>query len=129
MFLFRLVFISIIILYNIQQYYNIIQYLKLKYNKVYKASFLLISMPKKVSELEDSNLFLRGKLIEFLKKNSNFAYTLRELHEIFLKEDSKLDCKYKGSPKKLYHLIYGYLRDFKLKNKVIKKGNYYYFKR
>ena len=82
-------------------------------------------MPKEVKELEDSSIFLRGKLLEFLKKNSKLAYTLKELHEIYLKQEKK----YQKNPKTLYHLIYGYLREFRLSNQIIKKGNYYYFKK
>jgi len=81
-------------------------------------------MPKEVKELEDSNIFLRGKLLEFLKKNSKYAYTLKELHHLYLKQEKK----YQKNPKILYHLIYGYLREFRLKNQIIKKGNYYYYK-
>ncbi len=86
-------------------------------------------MPKRVSELEESNLFLRGKLLSFLKKNSHLAYTLKELHGISMKEDSKSEKKYSSRPKALYHLIYGYLREFRLEDKIIKKGNYYYCKK
>jgi len=86
-------------------------------------------MPKEVKDLEDSSIFLRGQLLQFLKKNSNLAYTLKELHEIYLKEDSKSSKKYKSNPKSLYHLIYGYLREFRMKNQIIKKGNYYYYKK
>lgn len=82
-------------------------------------------MPKEVKELESSQIFLRGKLLEFLKKNSKLAYTLNELHQFFLKQEKK----YKSDPKILYHLIYGYLREFKLKDQIIKKGNYYYYKK
>ncbi len=85
-------------------------------------------MPKEVKELEESNIFLRGKLFQFLQKNSHLAYTLNELHQIYLKEDSKAEKKYQSNPKILYHLIYGYLREFKLKDQIIKKGNYYYIK-
>ena len=81
-------------------------------------------MPKEVSSLEESNLFLRGKLLYFLKKNSRFAYTLKELHGIFLGEDKKSDRKYADSPQVLYHLTYGYLRDFRLRGMIMKKGKY-----
>ncbi len=86
-------------------------------------------MPKKVSELEEPSLFLRGKLLNFLKKNSHLAYTLKELHDIYLKEDFKTEKKYQSDPKVLYHLVYGYLREFKLQNLITKKGNYYYYKK
>lgn len=86
-------------------------------------------MPKEVKELEESTIFLRGKLLQFLKKNSHLAYTLKELHQIYLKEDSKSEKKYQSNPKTLYHLIYGYLREFKLKNQITKRGNYYYHKK
>ena len=86
-------------------------------------------MPKEVKELEDSNIFLRGKLLFFLKKNSKYAYTLKELHAHFLKIDSSAEKKYQSNPQVLYHLIYGYLREYKLKDIITKKGNYYYFKK
>ena len=86
-------------------------------------------MPKEVKELEDSNIFLRGKILEFLKKNFKYAYTLKELHSSFLDLDKKSEKKYQQNPVILYHLIYGYLREFRLKNQVIKKGNYYYYKK
>jgi len=82
-------------------------------------------MPKEVKDLEDSSIFLRGQILQFLKKNSKLAYTLKELHEIYLKKEKK----YQKNPKVLYHLIYGYLREFRLKNQINKKGNYYYFKK
>jgi len=85
-------------------------------------------MPKEVKDLENPNIFLRGKLLQFLKKNKKYAYTLKELHQHFLKLDSKSDKKYKSNPKILYHLIYGYLREFRLKDQIIKKGNYYHKK-
>jgi len=86
-------------------------------------------MPKEVRKLEETSSSTRGKLLQFLKKNSHLAYTLRELHEIFLDKDAKLENKYSDSPRVLYHLIYGYLREFRLKNNIVKKGNYYYYKK
>ena len=85
-------------------------------------------MPLPVSKLENSKLFLRGRLLDFLKRNSKLAYTLKELHEIFLDLDKKSEKKYQQNPKVLYHLIYGYLREFILSNKITKRGNYYYTK-
>lgn len=88
-------------------------------------------MPKRVAELEsrpeERASFLRGKLIEFLKKNSELAYTLNELYEHFLKQD-KISTKYQKNSKILYHLIYGYLREFKQKKLVVHSGNYYYYR-
>ena len=85
-------------------------------------------MPKEVKELEDSSVFLRGKLLHFLKKNNKYAYTLNELHKHFFEIDKKSEKKYQSNPKVLYHLIYGYLREFRLHDQVTKKGNYYYKK-
>ena len=88
-------------------------------------------MPIKVEELKkggvESKLFLRGQILDFLKKNSEYAYTLRELHHYFLKKDKVNWKKYVGKEKVLYHLIYGYLRDFISKKNVIKEGNFYYY--
>jgi len=86
-------------------------------------------MPKEVKDLEESSIFLRGKLLEFLKKNTKYAYTLKELHQHFLKLDSKSEKKYESQSQVLYHLIYGYLREFRLKNLVTKQGNYYHIKK
>ena len=86
-------------------------------------------MPKEVSRLEESSVFLRGKLLNFLKKNSHLAYTLKELYEIFLDKDAGSEKKYVSQSNVLYHLVYGYLREFKLENKVVKRGNYYYYKK
>ncbi len=90
-------------------------------------------MPKRVSELESSSdghlSFLMAQLLAFLKKNSEFAYTLKELHNHFLELDKQGDEKYQKNPKVLYHLIYGYLRVFGLKKLIVHKGNYYYYKK
>jgi len=83
-------------------------------------------MPKEVKDLENSNIFIRGQLLQFLRKNSKLAYTLKELHQHFINLDKKSEKKYQSDPKVLYHLIYGYLREFRLQNQIIKNGNYYY---
>lgn len=88
-------------------------------------------MPKKVSEIEslpeEKAYFLRGKILEFLRKNPGLAYTLKEIFNHFLELDRKSDQKYQKNRSILYHLIYGYLREFKLKKLVVHKGNYYYY--
>ncbi|MEK6934672.1 MAG: hypothetical protein AABW46_02230 [Nanoarchaeota archaeon] len=88
-------------------------------------------MPIKVEDLKkggvESKLFLRGQILNFLKKNSSYAYTLKELHIYFLKQDRKFVKKYASKEKTLYHLIYGYLREYILKKKVVKEGNFYYY--
>lgn len=80
-------------------------------------------MPIKVSELEKGfeKSSLRGKTLEFLKKDPELAYTLKEIHLHFSKEIKHIDSKV------LYKLIYNYLREFSLQKLVIHKGNYYYF--
>ena len=85
-------------------------------------------MPKEVKELENPNIFLRGQLIQFLTQNKKYAYTLKELYQHFLEQDKKTNKKYQSNSKILYHLVYGYLREFKLHKQIIKKGNYYYKK-
>lgn len=88
-------------------------------------------MPKKVVDVEsmpeEKAYFLRGKILEFLKKNQDLAYTLKEIYNHFLELDRKSGQKYQKDKSILYHLIYGYLREFKLKKLIIHKGNYYYF--
>ncbi|MEK6951600.1 MAG: hypothetical protein AABX29_01160 [Nanoarchaeota archaeon] len=88
-------------------------------------------MPIKVEELKkggvESKLFLRGQILDFLKSNSEYAYTLKELYGHFLKKDMHSEKKYISKEKILYHLIYGYLREFILKKKVVRGGNFYYY--
>ena len=88
-------------------------------------------MPIKVEDLKkggvENKLFLRGQILNFLKNNSKYAYTLKELHQNFLKLDQTREKKYVSKEKVLYHLIYGYLRNFILNKKVVKEGNYYYY--
>ncbi|MBI2499722.1 hypothetical protein HYV88_05760 [Candidatus Woesearchaeota archaeon] len=88
-------------------------------------------MPIKVEELKkggvESKLFLRGQILDFLKNNSKYAYTLKELYTYFLERDTKSEKRYINKKKVLYHLIYGYLREFIKKNKVVKEGNFYYY--
>jgi len=88
-------------------------------------------MPIRVDDLkkggEESKLFLRGQILDFLKRNSKYAYTLRELHNHFLELDKTRYKKYTNKEKTLYHLIYGYLRNFILEKKVVKGGNFYYY--
>ncbi len=88
-------------------------------------------MPKKVAEIEslpeEKAYFLRGKVLEFLRKNPDLAYTLKEIFNYFLELDKKSEQRYQKSRHVLYHLIYGYLREFKLKKLVLHKGNYYYY--
>ncbi|MEK6937151.1 MAG: hypothetical protein AABW58_03715 [Nanoarchaeota archaeon] len=80
-------------------------------------------MPIKVADLEkgQESSSIRGKTLQFLKKNPELAYTLKEIHANFSKEINHIDSKV------LYKLIYNYLREFTLKKSVIHKGNYYYF--
>ena len=88
-------------------------------------------MPIKVEDLKKGDvgnkLFLRGQILDFLKNNSNYAYTLKELHQHFLKLDKTREKKYISKEKVLYHLIYGYLRSFVLNKGVVKEGNYYHY--
>jgi len=87
-------------------------------------------MPKKVAEIEslpeEKAIFLRGKILEFLRKNHTLAYTLKEIFHHFLELDNRSEQKYQKNQSVLYHLIYGYLREFRLKKQIIHKGNYYY---
>lgn len=88
-------------------------------------------MPIRVEELKKGNVqnkfFLRGQLLDFLKKNYEYAYTLNELYTYFLRLDRLKDKKYSSKEKSLYHLVYGYLRSFISKKQVIKEGNFYYY--
>jgi len=88
-------------------------------------------VPITVSELENSQgkSSLRGKILEFLSKNSGLAFKLKEIHIHFLELDKKGENKYKGKEKILYRIIYNYLRDFSFKSFVIHKGDYYYYKK
>ena len=87
-------------------------------------------MPIKVSDLESNNYesfnSLRKKILIYLQKNQDLAFTLKELFEHFLKQDKELPKRYEKSPKVLYNLIYGYLRNYELKGQIIHKGNFYY---
>ncbi len=82
-------------------------------------------MPIKVSDLEkgQEKSSLRGKTLEFLKKDADLAFTLKEIHQHFLKQSSA----YTKAPENLYKLIYNYLREFSIQGLVIHKGNYYFF--
>ena len=88
-------------------------------------------MPIKVIDLKrgKEKVSLRGKTLELLKRNSDMAYTLKELYNLFLEEDKKTDNLYKNKTNVLYKLIYNYLREFILHGVVIHKGNYYYYKK
>ena len=87
-------------------------------------------MPIKVFELEQGKErnSVRGKILEFLKKNPDLAYTLKEIYTFCINED-KSDNNYKTNPKTLYKLTYNYLRDFAILGLVIHKGNFYYYKK
>ena len=87
-------------------------------------------MPIKVAELKEGKEknSLRGKLLEFLKKNSDLAYTLKEIYTFF-KEEKTIIGVYESKQDILYKLIYNYLRDFVLQGLVVHKGNYYHFKK
>lgn len=87
-------------------------------------------MPVEVRYLKrgmQDKIFLRGQVLDFLKKNSRYAYTLNELYEFFLKRDIHSERKYISKKNVLYHLIYGYLREFIKNKKVMKEGNFYYY--
>jgi len=88
-------------------------------------------MPIRIDDLKRGGVgnkrFLRGQILDFLKKNSKYAYTLKELYTHFLKLDSGGDKKYISKENGLYHIIYGYLRSFILKKQVVKDGNFYYY--
>ena len=88
-------------------------------------------MPIKVIDLKKGKekVSLRGKTLDLLKRNSDMAYTLKELYNLFLEEDKRGENFYKNKPSVLYKLIYNYLREFILKGVVIHKGNYYYYKK
>lgn len=82
-------------------------------------------MPIKLIDLEKGaeKASLRGKTFEFLKNNSDLAYTLKEITSFFSKQNKNYRSK------TTYKLIYNYLRDFTLKGSVIHKGNYYFYKK
>ena len=88
-------------------------------------------MPVTVKDLlegpKENTLFLRSRILEFLKKNSNLAYTLNEIYTHFLELDKKGPKKYKNE-KVLYKLIYGYLNDFVKKEEIVHKGHFYFYK-
>ena len=86
-------------------------------------------MPKTVAKLknEREEVPLRKNLLNFLKKNNNLAYTLRELHEHFSRLDKKESKLYANKEKVLYKLIYTYLREFKLQKLVSHKGRHYFY--
>ncbi len=85
-------------------------------------------MPVKVIDLEKGNdkNSLRGKVLELLKKDPSLAYTLREIYSHFMQEN-EINNHYKNKQQILYKLIYNYLREFKLKDVITHKGNYYYY--
>ncbi len=86
-------------------------------------------MPIRVSELEKGkeSISLRGKTLGLLKNNSDLAYTLKEISNLFLEQDKKAENVYKNNPKVLYKLVYNYLREFREAGFVIHKGNYYFY--
>ncbi|MBI2672572.1 hypothetical protein HYX16_06580 [Candidatus Woesearchaeota archaeon] len=86
-------------------------------------------MPKAVIELknEKEEVPLRKNLLNFLRKNSDLSYTLKELHEHFLKLDEKGTKLYSGKEKALYKLVYTYLREFHLQKLVSHKSRYYFY--
>ncbi|MBI2672322.1 hypothetical protein HYX16_05290 [Candidatus Woesearchaeota archaeon] len=86
-------------------------------------------MPKRVVELkkEEEVDSLRKRILDFLKKNSDLAYTLKEIHEHFIKIDKKAGSLYENKEKVLYKLIYIYLREFKLQGIISHKGRYYFY--
>ena len=88
-------------------------------------------MPIKVIDLKKGKekVSLRGKTLDLLKRNSDMAYTLKELYNLFLEEDKKNENLYKNKQNVLYKLTYNYLREFILEGIVIHKGNYYYHKK
>ncbi len=88
-------------------------------------------MPIKVKDLEKEFIksSVRGKILEFLKSNSELAFTLKEIHTFFIENDKKSNKAYIENPDVLYKLIYNYLRDFCIHGIVAHKGNYYYYKK
>jgi hypothetical protein len=86
-------------------------------------------VPIRVSELEKGkeSISLRGRTLNLLKVNSDLAYTLKELFNLFLDEDKKAGNLYKTNPNVLYKLVYNYLRDFCQSGLAIHKGNYYFY--
>ena len=87
-------------------------------------------MPIKVADLETNSIesynSTRKKILLFLEKNHDLAYTLKELLQHFLNNDKELNKKHKANPKVLYNLIYGYLRNYESQGSIVHKGNYYY---
>jgi len=96
---------------------------------IYKYEKLRYIVPKQVIELkkEKEEVPLRKNLLDFLRKNSDLAYTLKELHEHFQKIDTKENKHYGGKEKVLYKLIYTYLREFHLQKILSHKGKHYFY--
>jgi len=88
-------------------------------------------VPIKVSELEkiSGKNSIRSKILEFLRKNSSLAFTLNEIYNHFLDLDKKEHNLYQLKKQIFYRMVYNYLRDFAIKEIIVHKGNYYFYKK